>query len=91
MKKICLLAALAIVGLVYAPGVAIAAPAVTVTAPIDASANGPVQPLHVNPSPLINTTCSYHSRYFTTYTDGCVHWTNWACVALHHFNILRGA
>jgi len=86
MKKLCSLAALVIVGLIYGTGVAaVATPAAAVTASIHASANSAVQPLHVNP--LVNTTCPFHTRFFTTYYHGCANWTNWACVALHHFNI----
>lgn len=31
--------------------------------------------------------CAVQSGYVRTYYNGCVNWTRYACVALHHFNI----
>lgn len=61
------------VGLVCAPSVAAVAAPTAATAPIHASAS--------------TVSCKIKNGYVRTYYDGCVHWTKYACVALHHFNI----
>jgi hypothetical protein len=87
MKPLRSLAALAIAGLLCAGGVAATAMPAAATAGAHASASSAVEPLHANALVPANAACPYHSGYFTTYYNGCVHWTNWACVSLHHFNI----
>jgi hypothetical protein len=86
MKPFRSLAALAIAGLLCLGGAATAAPAgATVGAHV--SASSAVEPLRANALPQVATTCPFRGMHFTTYYDGCVHWTKYACVALHHFNI----
>ena len=80
------LAVLAIaLGVVCASGVAAAAAPAAATAPIHASASSAVEPLHAGS--LAPAHCAIRNGFFRTYYDGCVHWTKYACVALHHFNI----
>jgi hypothetical protein len=81
------LAALAIAGLVCASGIAATAAPASATPLIRASASSTVEPVHANAQSPATDSCPYKSDDFRTYYDGCVHWTNWACVALHHFNI----
>jgi hypothetical protein len=87
MKPLRSLAVLAFaVGLVCASGVAGVAASAAATAPIRPSASSAVEPLHadeLSPGP----DCAVKGGDFRTYYDGCAHWTNYACVALHHFNI----
>jgi hypothetical protein len=81
------LAAFAIAaGLVYASGAAAAAAPAAATAPIHASASSAVEPLHADALPPAPD-CAIAGSDFRTYYDGCAHWSNYACVALHHFNI----
>lgn len=87
MRALLWLAALAIAAFVSAPGVAaIAAPTAAATL-THSSVSSAVEPLHANELPTVTSHCPYHSNHFTTYTDGCRHWINWACVTFHHFNI----
>jgi len=84
MKPLRPLAVLAIAaGLVCASGVA--ASAAPAAALIHASASSVVEPVHDNTLPPGH--CAIKHLDLRTYYDGCVHWTNYACVALHHFNI----
>lgn len=88
MKPLRSLAALVIAGLVCAGGVAATAAPAGATAGVRASAGSTVEPLHANAQSSANASCPYRTpHYFTTYYDGCVHWTKYACVALHQFNI----
>jgi hypothetical protein len=87
MKPLRSLAALAIAGLVCAGGIAAVAAPASATAGVSASASSVAEPLHANALSSA-TDCPWQKPYyFTTYYDGCVHWTKYACVALHHFNI----
>jgi hypothetical protein len=87
MKPLRSLAALAIAGLLCMGVVAATAVPAGATAGARVSASSAVEPLHANALPQVNNTCQFRGMHFTTYYDGCVRWTNYACVALHHFNI----
>ena len=91
MKPLRSLAALAMAaGLVCASGAAAATAPAAAAAPtaasasIHASAGNAVAPLHANE---VATTCPQQSGHVRTYYNGCVNWTSYVCVALHHFNI----
>ncbi len=85
MKPLRSLAALALAaGLVCASGVAAAAAPAGAAAPIRTSASSAADSLHANGSAA---DCAIDTGYFRTYYDGCAHWTNYVCVAGHHFNI----
>lgn len=87
MKPVRSLAALVIAGLVCAGGMAATAAPAAATAGVHASASSAVESLHANALAQVND-CPYHRPYyFTTYYDGCVHWTNYHCVTGHQFNI----
>lgn len=82
------LAALAIAGLVCVGGVAAAAAPAGAATGIGTSTSSAAAPLHANALPQVSSSCPFRTpHYFTTYYDGCVHWTKYACVALHQFNI----
>jgi hypothetical protein len=87
MKPLRSLAALAIAGLLCMGGVAATAAPAGAAAGAHVSASSTVEPLHANALQQANKTCPFRGTHFTTYYDGCVHWTNYACVALHEFNI----
>jgi hypothetical protein len=87
MKPLRSLAALAIAGLLCMGGVAASAAPAGAAASARVSASSAVEPLHANELPQVSNSCPFRGTHFTTYYDGCVHWTNYACVALHHFNI----
>jgi hypothetical protein len=61
-----------------------AAPAVTAS-PVHASAGNAAMALHANAAPAVG--CAVENGYVRTYYNGCVNWTRYQCVALHHFNI----
>jgi hypothetical protein len=87
MKPLRSLAALAIAGLLCMGGVAATAAPAGAAPGARVSASSAVEPLHANALPQVDNSCPFQGMHFTTYYDGCVHWTNYACVALHHFNI----
>ena len=87
MKPFRSLAALAIAGLLCMGGVAATAAPAGAAAGARVSASSAVEPLHANAVPQVSNTCAFRGTHFTTYYNGCVNWTNYACVALHHFNI----
>lgn len=81
------LAALAVAGFLCMGGVAATAAPAGAAAGARVSASSAVEPLHANAVPQVSNTCAFRGTHFTTYYDGCVHWTRYACVALHQFNI----
>ena len=86
MKPRRVLSALALAaGLVCASGfVAAAAPAAAAT-PISAHAGNAADSSHATEAAAAS--CAIQTGYFRSYYDGCVHWTKYACVAGHHFNL----
>lgn len=59
------------------------ASAVAVPAAASASVPGSAQAASMTPAqastPNVDANCPFHPDKFATFTDGCVHWTNWTC------------